>query len=146
MATLNGNVIRMVDNAGQVVLGRFTGIGYPLGATEASVLGPKSDLLTIVTSMVNIITTPKGTIPYAPERGSIVPHFLFEKFTDVTVSLIRYYAAKDLSEQEPRIRIRSVMTNRINDYAISVRPAFQIVGDPVGDILGAAITFAKEQS
>lgn len=142
----NGNAIRLVDNSGQVVLGRFTGPGYAFGATEASVLGPKSDTLVIVTSMVNIITTPKGTIPYAPGRGSIVPLLLFEPFTDVTLSLIRYYTAKDLSEQEPRIVVRSVFTERISDFSVSVRPSFQIVGDSVGDVLSAPLTFSKEQS
>lgn len=126
------------------VVGRFTGPGYPLGAIEPAVLGPKSDVLVIVTSMVNIITTPKGTVPYAPQRGSIVPLLLFEPFTDVTLSLLRYYTAKDLGEQEPRIVVRSVLTERINDLTVSVRPSFQIVGDPVGDVLSAPLTFAKE--
>lgn len=128
------------------IIGRYTGPGYPFGASEYTVLGPKPDVLVIVTSMVNIITTPKGTIPYAPQRGSIVPLLLFEPFTDVTLSLLRYYTAKDLSEQEPRIVVRAVFTERISDFAVSVRPSFQIVGDPVGDVLSAPLTFTKEQS
>lgn len=136
---------RMVDNQGRVIVGRFSGPGYPLGANEASALGVKRDVLVIITSMVNIITTPKGSVPYAPRRGSIVPMLLFEPFTDVTLSLLRYYTGKDLTEQEPRIRIRSVFTERISNYSVSVSPSFQIVGDPVGDVLSAPLTFTQEQ-
>ena len=146
MPVLNGNSVRFVSNRGQIVLGRYTGAAYPFGADESSALGPKNDVLVIVTSMVNIITTPKGTIPYAPGRGSIVPMLLFEPYTDVTLSLIRYYTAKDLSEQEPRIVIRSVFTERVSDYAVSVRPSFQVVGDSVGDVLSAPLTFTQEQT
>lgn len=133
-----------IDDDGRIILGRFTGPAYPLGVEIEDVLGPKRDVLVVVTSMVNILTTPKRTLPYAPDRGSVVPTLLFEPFTDVTLGLIRYFTYKDLTEQEPRVVVRSVVTERIGDLGVRVTPSVQLVGDAEGDIVSAPLTFRRE--
>jgi phage baseplate assembly protein W len=139
MATiLNRNV--SIDDNGRIVIGRYTGPAYPFGVNPEGVLGPKGDLLVIVTSIANILTTPKGTIPYDPALGSFVPWLLFRPLTDTTLSLIRYYTVKDLGDQEPRIIVRTVTTERVSDYGVKVVPAFQIIGDPEGTVRNAPIT------
>jgi phage baseplate assembly protein W len=135
-----------IDDDGRIIFGRYTGPALPFGATPELVLGPKRDVLVIVTSMALILTTPKGTIPHRPNTGSFVPWLLFRAFTDTTLNLIRYYTAKDLSEQEPRIVVRSVVTERIGDRTVKVTPAFQIVGDPEGNVHNAPLTLSKGEA
>ena len=145
MATiLNRNT--SIDDDGRVIIGRYTGPAFPFGVNPEGVLGPKRDNLVIVTSMALILTTPKNTVPYAPDRGSFVPWLLFRAFTDTTLNLIRYYTLKDLNEQEPRIIVRSVTSERVGDRAVKVIPSFQIVGDPDGEILNAPLTLSKGDS
>lgn len=132
-----------IDDDGRIIFGRYTGPAFPFGPGEDLVLGPKRDNLVIATSIALILTTPKGTVPYAPDRGSFVPWLLFRAFTDTTLNLIRYYTVKDLTEQEPRILVRSVTTEKTGDRSVKVTPAYQIVGDPEGQIQNAPLTLSK---
>ena len=125
-------------------LGRFTGPAYPLRYTVGGVLGPKTDLEIIYTSMVNILTTSKGSLPYAPEFGSHVPDLVFEPNDEITRSLIRYYTQKDLQEQDPRINVIAVRTdvNEMNEpYTVHITVTWAIVGDPSGRVFSGPVSF-----
>ena len=124
-------------------LGRYTGPAYPLRYTVGGVLGPKTDVEVIFTSMVNILTTPKGTLPYDPEFGSHVPDLVFEPNDEITRSLIRYYTRKDLEEQDPRVNILAVRTD-ISDsepYTVNITVTWAIVGDPTGQVFSGPVSF-----
>jgi phage baseplate assembly protein W len=133
-----------VDAQGRQIIGRFTGPAFAFGASEAGTLGPKDDVAVIFTSIANILSTPKGSIPYDPNLGSVIPHLLFEIVDDVTMSLIRHFARKDLEDQETRIVVNNVQTARIGDFSIRVMPSVSIVGDPLGRVLNAPLTFIRE--
>lgn len=125
-------------------LGRFTGPAYPLKYTVGGVLGPKSDVEVIFTSMVNILTTPKGTIPYDPKFGSEVPDLVFEPNDEITRSLIRYYTRKDLEEQDPRVNVIAVRTDvdDVNEpYTVHITVTWAIVGDPTGRVFSGPVSF-----
>jgi len=123
--------------------GRFTGPAYQFGPSWALTLGPKSDLEVVFTSVVNILTTPIGTIPYDPFLGSDVPNLVFEPNDAITQGLIRYYTERDLRQQEPRVRVLSVSTVvPVNEpHTVVVTVSFQIVGDPEGRVFSAPISY-----
>lgn len=124
---------------------RYAAPAYPFGATVGSVFGAKSDENVVVTSIVNILTTPKGSVPYDPRIGSVVPYLIFEILDEVTVALVRYYTYKDLTEQEPRIVVRDVSAQREGDHLIVVQVGFSLVGDPEGQVFGTPVVFAQSQ-
>lgn len=127
-----------------LVLGRYTGLAYPFGVDAGNALGAKDDVAVIFTSIVNILTTPKGTVPYDPKMGSQVPFLVFEPNDEVTRNLIRYFTYKDLSEQEPRIVVYAVFTEQPDDHSVVVTAGFQIVGDPTAKQYNAPATFTRE--
>lgn len=122
---------------------RFTGPAYPFTPGPQGTLGPKPDVQVIVTSMMNILTTPKGTIPYNPELGSQLPYLLFEINDEITRQLIRYFVVKDLAEQEPRAVIQNVFTEQPDDQSITVQLAFSLVGDPAARVYSAPLIFPR---
>jgi len=126
-----------------MALGRFTGPAYPFGPSWALTLGPKSDLETLFTSIVNIITTPVGSYPPDPFLGSEIPNLVFEPNDGATRNLIRHFVKRDLGRQEPRAVVRSVRTvvpiNEPNTVVVTI--AFQIVGDSEGRVFSAPIEF-----
>jgi len=123
--------------------GRFTGPAFQFGPTWALTLGPKSDLEVVFTSVVNILTTPVGTIPYDPFLGSEIPNLVFELNDSVTRSLIRWYARRDLERQEPRANVLFVRTVVPvgEPHTVIITIGFQIVGDPNNRVFNAPIEF-----
>lgn len=125
-------------------IGRYAGPAYPFGATVDSVLGPKDDVSVIVTSISNILTTHQGSVPYDPRLGSQVPLLVFEILDDITLSLIRYFTFKDLSEQEPRIVVRTVFARREGDHKVVAEVGWSLVGDPEGRVFGTPVKLTRE--
>ena len=125
------------------VVGRFTGPAYPFGPSWAGTLGPKTDMEVIFTNVVNIITTPIGTLPYAPFSGSEIPNLVFEPNDAITQGLIRYFVRRDLMRQEPRANVLSVRTvvPENDPHTVVVTISFQIVGDPAGRVFNAPVEF-----
>jgi len=127
--------------------GLHRGAGYPFGATPQSVLGPvQDDVAIIATSLVNILSTPKRSIPYDPDIGSELPYLLFEPLDDITIQQIGYYARQDLADQEPRAEVVAVNVDwdpDVNPYAVYVSVGFSVYGDPERRVYNAAADFPK---
>lgn len=123
----------------QVERNRYPGPAYRFGATVEGVFGLKSDARVITTSYVNILTTPKGSVPYDPNIGSVIPELLFEPNDEITRGIIRYFTFKDLTEQEPRAVVRGVFTEIPDEDTVIVTVAFSLVGDSEGSVFGASI-------
>lgn len=133
----------------RVRIGRFTGPAYPFRHTIFGVMGPKTDIEVLFTSMVNILTTPKRTLPWAPDFGSEVPNLVFEPNDEVTRALIRHYVIKDLGEHEPRVNVMSVRTDfdeLIDPYRVNVQVSWAIVGDPGGQVFSGPIGYRLTSS
>jgi phage baseplate assembly protein W len=124
------------------IIGRYTGPAYSFGPDPVTSFGPKDDVAVILTSVVNIITTPKGSVAYAPDLGSMVPYLLFDQNDEVTQNLIRYFTIKDLIDQEPRINVLACYTREVDPHTIVVTVAFQIVGDASGKVYLAPVSFS----
>ena len=124
---------------------RFAGPGMPFQASVYGTLGPRADIEVVYASIVNILMTEQGTIPYNPGLGSMVPSMLMEPMDEVTLSLIRYYANKALTEQEPRIVMRGVRTVVRDDepHNITMTVSFSIVGDSEDRVFSAPVSFAE---
>jgi phage baseplate assembly protein W len=125
-------------------LGRYTGPAYPFKYTVGGALGPKTDVEVIFTSMVNILTTARGTLPYAPKFGSEIPNLVFEPNDEITRSLIRYFVRKDLEEQDPRVNVIAVRTDVDETnapYTVHITVTWAIVGDPTGRVFSGPVSF-----
>ena len=128
-----------------MVQGRFTGPAYAFGPSPSGTLGPRDDVAVVASSIANILTTPKGSVFYNPEIGSVIPDLLFEINDEVTRSLIRHYVNKDISEQDPRVNVVSVYTEVPEDgNTIIVTLAFSLVGDPLAQVYSAPVIFPRE--
>jgi len=127
--------------------GLYDGPAYPFGATPSSVFGSaKDDMAVIATSLVNILSTPKRSMPYDPNIGSEVPYLLFEPLDDITVQQIAYHAARDLADQEPRASVVSVNVDYaedVNPQAVYVSVGFVVFGDPEEKRYNTAAVFPK---
>lgn len=134
---------RRAGATGPINLGRFTGPAYPFGPGWADTLGPKPDLNVVFTSVVNILTTPLGTLPYSPGTGSPIPLLVFEINDATTRGLIQRFTEDNLRDQEPRARVLFVRTVVPPDdpNRVIVTVAFQIVGDPERRVYTAPIQF-----
>lgn len=123
--------------------GRFSGPAYQFGPSWAATLGPKSDLEVVFTSIVTILTTPLGTIPYDPFIGSEVPNLVFEINDGVTQGLIRHFTERDLRRQEPRVLVQTVRTYTPENepHTVVITVSFQIVGDSEGRVYSAPISY-----
>ena len=133
-----------LDERGRPVRGRYTGPAFPLGPEPDGVLGPKPDINVILTSIFNIITTPKGSVPYDPELGSEVPYLLFELETSAVYRAVNYFARKDLRDQEPRIQVSRVDVDRVGDGEIRTVIHFGIIGDSVNRTYHASMSFRQK--
>jgi phage baseplate assembly protein W len=126
------------------VLGfRYSGPAFPFGPDGFSNFGPKDDRYVIYTSLINILTTPKGSNANNLNAGSWIPYLVFEPNDEVTRALLRYYTQKDLTEQEPRIVLRTVYTDQPDDFSVVLTVAFSIVGDPSGGVYNAPIPYVQ---
>lgn len=146
MPTMLNEVDLGVTPEGAVILGKYTGIGYPFSAEPTGVMSPKPDISVLFTSIANILTTPKGSLPYDPDAGSFVPDLVFEIADEATLQLIRHFTEKDLREQERRIVVVAVYTEQPDDEPnqVVVTVGFSIVGDPSGQVYSAPVVFVQE--
>lgn len=122
---------------------RYTGPAYMFGPSWSGTLGPKTDLEVIFTSISNIITTERSTIPYRPDTGSEVPRLVFDPNDVITRASIRYFVRRDISRQDPRISVLSVRTEVPDGepHTVVVTVAFAIIGDPSNRIFSAPVEF-----
>ena len=125
-------------------MGRYTGPAYPFGPDPVGVMGPKSDVAVVYTSICNILTTPLGSVPYDPLMGSVIPLLVFDLQDEITAQLVRYYTVRDISDQEPRVVVVSCYTEMADPHTIVVTVGFQLVGDPTGATYSAPVLFPRE--
>ena len=140
------NEFKNLRVSARIATQRYTGPAYPFGPSVNGTLGPKDDFSVVVTSMINILTTPRGSVVYDPEIGSDVPLLIFEVLDEITLNLIRYYTRKDLTEQEPRMTVRQVFAqvDPADPNRVHVNVGFSLVGDPDGSIYGIPVVFTQE--
>lgn len=124
--------------------GRYAGPAYPLGPSPAGTWGPKPDLNVLFTSIVNILKTPKGSVPYDLNIGSVVPELVFDQNDEVTLGLIRHFTFKDITEQEPRVVVERVFTEREDDHTVHVTVGVSVVGDPDDEVHNVPVKFTRE--
>ena len=124
-------------------MGRFTVPAYTFGPSWQGTFGPKTDLEVIFTSISNIVTTERGTIPHRPSTGSEVPRLVFDPNDSITRASIRYFVQRDISRQDPRVSILTVRTEVPHNepHTVIITVAFAIIGDPRNRVFSAPVEF-----
>lgn len=123
---------------------RYSGPAYPFGTTVDRELGPKDDPYVILTSICNIITTPKKSYAPNPNLGSRIPYLLFDINDEVTQGLVKYYTMKDVGEQEPRAIVNNVEIDLgLDGHTIIILVSFSVIGDPLGTVHSAPVQFPR---
>lgn len=112
------------------MLNRRAGAAFPFKNSVKGVLGNKTRRESLFTSILLILTTPKGYAPYDPELGSQVPYLVFEPLDDAVINLIHYFVVEDLEAQDPRVKVTSVAVARTENHQIMVQIGYQDRDDP----------------
>jgi hypothetical protein len=68
-------------------------------------INTKEDVNAINQSIINILLTHRGEVPFDPLFGSGIHHLLFEKMTRATELMLREEIKAALENHEPRIRV-----------------------------------------
>jgi len=87
------------------------GVSFPFLNSIKGVMGSKTRQESLLTSIQCILTTPKRSVVYDPERGSHVPSLVHQLMTDSIINLLMYYSVNDVESQDPRIKITSIEIN-----------------------------------
>jgi phage baseplate assembly protein W len=122
-----------------------SGPAFPFGRSIRSVLGEKTRRESIQTAVRLILETPKGSIPYAPNFGSHVPHLVFDPLDDTLLNLLIYYAVHDLEEQDTRIKVRSVVINIVAPHHVAVQLGYEDRNSPGLPIQKTMVDFSGGQ-
>lgn len=86
----------------------FAAPAFPFTVGVAGTLANKPTAAVVATSIVNILRTIPGTIPYNPEFGSTVATLPFDRTDPTFYAAVKYYAQKDIERWEPRAIVRGV--------------------------------------
>jgi len=98
----------------------YSGPAFPFSNSIPGVLGNKDRRNSLFTSIVLILTTPVGHLPWNPEFGSQIPSLVFDPLTDETLNLIWYYVVNDIERQDRRIKVTSIKVDKKSNRKITV--------------------------
>ena len=122
----------------------LAGPAFPFQDSIRGVFDSKTREESIRTSLLIIITTPKGSIVYNPELGSEVPKLVFDIIDVATIGLIMFYVVNDIEEQDPRIRITSVNVDRKKAHSITIWVSYQDRNDPYQIEYQAPVEYVRD--
>jgi len=120
----------------------WPGPAFPFGKDTNGALTPQDDVHVLHTSIVNILTTRKGSWEIDPTAGSMVPFLVFALNDYATMQLLRYYAMTEVAEQESRIEVlgADVLADEDN-YLITVSVLWMRKADPSQIVHGTQYTW-----
>jgi len=90
-------------------------------------------------SLINLIKTPVGTRPFAPEYGSRVYDYLFEPADTQTELRLNDDLAQCIERFEPRAKIVAIETS-MKDNGIEIKVEYYVVNVPALQQLETVIT------
>ena len=92
-------------------------------------------------ALINLIRTPVGTRPFAPEYGTRIYDYLFEPADSQTELRLNDDLAQAIERFEPRARLAAIETS-IQDNGIEVKIEYYVVNVPQLQQLETVITRA----
>lgn len=127
-------------------MGVWAGPAFPFGRDTNGALSPREDIRVIHTSVVNILTTRKGSWEMDPTAGSMVPYLVFELNDYATMQLLRYYAMTEVAEQETRIEVLAadVLADEDN-YLVTVAVLWRMRTDATQTVYGTRYTWDTKE-
>jgi phage baseplate assembly protein W len=90
-------------------------------------------------ALINLIRTPVGTRPFAPEYGTRIYDYLFEPADQQTELQLNDDLAQAIERFEPRARLAAIETN-IQENGIEVKVEYYVVNVPQLQQLETVIT------
>ena len=90
-------------------------------------------------ALINLIRTPVGTRPFAPEYGTRIYDYLFEPADQQTELQLNDDLAQAIERFEPRARLAAIETN-IQGNGIEVKVEYYVVNVPQLQQLETVIT------
>lgn len=85
--------------------------------------------LAVKKSLINLMKTPVGSRPFAPEYGTRLSDFLFELADSETEFRLNDEIAQTIERFEPRVTLVAIETN-INENGIEIKIEYYIVNIP----------------
>jgi phage baseplate assembly protein W len=90
-------------------------------------------------ALINLIQTPVGTRPFAPEYGTRIYDYLFEPADQQTELQLNDDLAQAIERYEPRARLVAIETN-IQENGIEIKIEYYVVNVPILQQLETVIT------
>ncbi len=90
-------------------------------------------------SLINLIRTPVGTRPFAPEYGSRVYDYLFEPADTQTELRLNDDIAQCIERFEPRAKVVAIETS-MKENGIEIKVEYYVVNVPILQQLETVIT------
>ncbi len=100
---------------------------------------PARDESAVKKALINLIKTPVGTRPFAPEYGSRVYDYLFDPADTQTELRLNDDIAQCIERFEPRARLVAIETS-MTDNGIEVKIEYYVVNVPTLQQLETVIT------
>lgn len=89
-------------------MSRWQDVSYPLGSTLTKFVEDKGTQSVLETSIVNILLTRKGEMPWNPEFGSDFLNMVFEPADTITESDLRRICSRDVATWDDRVELLSL--------------------------------------
>lgn len=102
-------------------------------------IAPARNESAVKKSLINLIRTPVGTRPFAPDYGTRVYDFLFEPADTETELLLNEEIAQAIDRFEPRARVVAIETN-MQDNGIELKIEYYVANVPDLQQLETVIT------
>lgn len=103
------------------------GESYPYDSNSVGGVKLVSDKELIRQSILDILSTPKGTIFNLEEYGSLLYRLTFTPNDEVLKSLIVYTVSKSLFDWEKRIRVIDISSESVNEVQLNCTITYKIL-------------------
>lgn len=90
---------------------------------------PAKNETAVKKSLINLLKTPTGGRPFAPEYGTRIADFLFEPGDTETELKLNDEIAQAIERFEPRVRLVAIETN-IEESGVEIKIEYYIINIP----------------
>ena len=108
------------------------GIAFPFQKGELSVPAQNARLTTVVDAVKSLLLIGVYEVPLAPMLGTAIYSYIFENMTPLTMARVASEVRRIITENEPRMRVISVVPsqqgNDVGGYRIVLQIQYELNG------------------